>query len=323
MWARDGNRREMGLGAYPAVTLSKARAKAADCREAVEAGRDPIVEKRQAPEKTFGQCAAEYIALNKGSAANKSGWSNPKHVQQWENTLRDYCIDINDKAVSAVTSDDVHKVLLPIWSAKPETASRIRGRIERVMAYAIAHKLCPGPNPALWRGNLKERLPARPAKRLQQHHAALPYAEVPAFMAELAKRTGAAARALELTILNALRSNEVLGAAWDELDLEAATWTIPADRMKARVEHVVPLSGKAVNILKAMAEVRAGPLLFPTAADPHKPVSNMVMLMLLRRMKHDAITVHGFRSSFRDWVGESTAFPREVAEAALGAYCGG
>ena len=318
MWGvGGGKRREMGLGAYPAVSLSKARAKAVELREAVEAGRDPIAEKQQAPEKTFGECAADYIALNKGSAKNKAGWSNPKHVQQWENTLKDYASAITDRPVSKVTSDDIHQLLLPIWTDKPETASRLRGRIERVMAYAIAHKLAPGPNPALWRGNLKERLPARPAKRMQQHHAALPYADIPGFMVELSTRPGMAARALELTILNALRSNEVLGARWDEFDLKAATWTIPAERMKARVEHVVPLSDKALAIVKALAEVRTGPLLFPAAKKPEKPVSNMVMLMLLRRMKRTDITAHGFRSSFRDWCGDSTTFPREVAEAAL------
>ncbi|WP_423066171.1 tyrosine-type recombinase/integrase [Devosia sp. CN2-171] len=317
MWVRDGKRREMGLGSYPALGLSKARAKATELREAVEAGRDPIAEKRQKPEKTFGECATDYIDLNKGSTKNKAGWSNSKHIQQWENTLKDYCTAITDKPVSKVTSDDIHALLLPIWTEKPETASRLRGRIERVMAYAIAHKICPGPNPALWRGNLKERLPARPAKRLQQHHAAMPYADVPAFMVELAKRPGMAARALELTILNALRSNEVLGARWDEFDLKAAIWTIPPERMKARVEHVVPLSDRALAIVKAIAEVRTGPLLFPTTKDRNKPVSNMVMLMLLRRMKRDDITAHGFRSSFRDWCGDQTSFPREVAEAAL------
>ena len=152
---------------------------------------------------------------------------------------------------------------------------------------------------------------------MQQHHAALPYADIPGFMVELSTRPGMAARALELTILNALRSNEVLGARWDEFDLKAATWTIPAERMKARVEHVVPLSDKALAIVKALAEVRTGPLLFPAAKKPEKPVSNMVMLMLLRRMKRTDITAHGFRSSFRDWCGDSTTFPREVAEAAL------
>lgn len=317
MWVRDGRRREMGLGAYPALGLAKARAKAVDLREAVEAGRDPIVEKQQAPEKTFGECAADYIALNKGSEKNKAGWSNPKHVQQWENTLKDYCPTITDKPVSRVTSDDVHMLLLRIWTEKPETASRLRGRIERVMAYAIAHRLAPGPNPALWRGNLKERLPARPGKRMKEHHAAMPYADVPAFMVELAKRSGMAARALELTILNALRSNEVLGARWDEFDLAAATWTIPPERMKARAEHVVPLNDKALAIVKALAAVRTGPLLFPAAKKPDKPVSNMVMLMLLRRMKRTGITAHGFRSSFRDWCGDQTTFPREIAEAAL------
>lgn len=307
----NGKRREMGLGAYPALTLSKARAKAVELREAVEAGRDPIAEKQRAPEKTFGECATEYIALNKGS------WSNEKHVQQWENTLKDYCAAIWDKPVSLVTSDDIHKLLLPIWTQKPETASRLRGRIERVMAYAIAHSLRVGANPALWRGNLKERLPARPGKRDKRHHPALPYADVPEFMAELAHRPGMAARALELTILNALRSNEVLGANWDEFDLNAAIWTIPAERMKARVEHVVPLSDKALAIVKSLAEVKTGPLVFPSLKKPDRPLSNMVMLMLLRRMKRDDITAHGFRSSFRDWCGDCTTFPREVAEAAL------
>ncbi len=311
MWVRDGKRREMGLGAYPALTLSKARAKAVDLREATEAGRDPIAEKRLAPEPTFGKCADEYIEANKGT------WSNAKHEYQWTQTLRDKCATIRDKRVSQITTTDVEKVLRPIWSTLPETASRLRGRIERVLNYAKTKGWRTGENPAAWRGNLSNLLPKQAPKRARGHQPAMPYADVPAFMTVLSDHRELSARALELTILTAARSGEVLGARWSEFDLEGKLWTVPAERMKGREAHSVPLNDRAVAILKGLAEAATGPFVFPSAIKQDRPLSNMAMLMLLRRMQRGDVSVHGFRSSFRDWCGDQTTFPREVAEAAL------
>jgi len=308
MWVpRGGNRKEMGLGGYPAVTLSKARAKAAECREMVADGLDPIAERDKGPEPTFKECAADYIK------AVQSEWSNDKHKAQWEQTLGTPCAKILNKRVSQITTEDVLAVLRPIWAEKAETASRLRGRIERVLNYAKTEGWRTGENPAAWRGNLQNSLAKR--KKLQRgHHAALPYAEVPAFMAELRTRPAMAARALEFTILTAARTGEAVGAKWSEIDLAKKVWTVPAERMKAKTEHVVPLSGRCLEIIAELKEAAVGEYVFPA---PRKPLSGMAMLMLLRRMKRDDLTVHGFRSSFRDWCGDETSFPREIAEAAL------
>lgn len=309
MWVRDGKRREMGLGAYPAISLSKARAKAAELREAVEHDRDPIAEKRQAPEPTFWKCAEAYIEANRGS------WTNDKHAYQWTQTLRDKCVLLRDKRVSQITVDDVELVLRPMWLSMPETAARVRGRIEHVLNYAKTKGWRTGENPAAWRGNLKNVLPKQTVKPGRQ--PALPYGDMAAFMSELARHPGHSARALELTILTAARSGEMLGSRWSEFDIDGRLWTVPAERMKAREQHEVPLSTQAVRILKALREGSTSSYLFPSPLDADRPLSNMVMLMLLRRMKRDTISVHGFRSSFRDWAGDSTSFSREVAEAAL------
>ncbi len=311
MWVVGGKRREMGLGAYPAIGLAKARAKAVELREAVAAGRDPIAEKRQAPEPTFGKCADEYIE------ANKSDWSNAKHEYQWAQTLRDRCVLIRDKRVSLVTTEDVEKVLRPIWTTIPETAARLRGRIERVLNYAKTKGWRTGENPAAWKGNLSNVLPKQTPKRQRGHQPALAYEFMPAFMDELTQQQGVSARALELTILTVARSGETLGATWPEFDLAKKLWTVPPERMKAREEHIVPLSDKAVALLRKLAETATSKFLFPSSTKPDQSLSNMAMLMLLRRMKHADISVHGFRSTFRDWAGDHTSFPREVAEAAL------
>ncbi|RWM92006.1 MAG: DUF4102 domain-containing protein [Mesorhizobium sp.] len=311
MWTPKGatNRREMGLGAYPTVGLAKARIKAADSRSAIDEGRDPIAEKSKEAEKTFGECADLYIA------SIKSGWRNAKHEYQWRQTLGEtYCGSLIPLRVSTITTEHVLKVLSPIWSTKAETASRVRGRIERVLEFAKVKGWRAGENPAAWRGNLRNLLPKR--QRLQRgHQPAMPYTEVPAFVARLRKAEAMAARALEFTILTVARSGETLGAQWPEIDFKAKRWNIPKHRMKAGEPHTVPLSSSALALLESLhVDGQKG---FIFTRDGENPLSDMAMMMLLRRMKETTITVHGFRSGFRDWCGDSTSFPREVAEAAL------
>lgn len=320
MWTASGKRREMGLGAYPAFGLAKARKIAAECRDAVAEGRDPIAERQKEEEPTFGECADKLLA------SMSSTWRNEKHRDQWSYTLsrkrdddgalvRDgYCLDLVDRKVSAISTDDVLKVLSPIWTAKAETASRLRGRIERVLDFAKAKGWRTGENPALWRGHLKSILPAR--QKLQHgHHAAMAYEDVPAFVERVRASEAMAARALELAILTAARSGEVREAVWSEIDLDKALWIVPAARMKAGREHRVPLPARAVELLRELHEARTGDLVFP-GQRAGRPLSVMAMDMLLRRMKVD-VTVHGFRSSFRDWCGNETSFPRDLAEQAL------
>lgn len=310
MWVVARKRREMGLGAYPAVTLAKARTLAAECREAVAAGRDPIAERDRENEPTFAEAAEKFIRSMEG------GWRNEKHREQWRSTLKTYSGRISDKRVSLVDTADVLSILTPIWSTVPETASRVRGRIERVLDFAKAKGWRTGENPALWRGHLKNVLPAR--QRLSRgHHAAMPYTEVPAFMVRVRGADALAARALELAILAAARSGEVLGAKWPEFDLDAAVWSVPAERMKAGREHRVPLPKQAVTMLKELHEARQSDDAYVFPGERRgRPLSSMAMAMFLRRLKVD-FTAHGFRSSFRDWTGDATSFPREIAEAAL------
>ncbi len=309
VWKENGKRREKGLGAYPAVPLAKARKRALECREATAAGRDPILEGRKSTEPTFGECADKLLA------SMESGWRNEKHRAQWRMTLERYAAPIREKKVSEIETDDVLRVLKPLWQDRSETASRLRGRIERVLDYAKAHGWRSGENPALWRGHLKNVLPAR-RKLSRGHHAAMPYEDVPAFVQELPAKDAMAARAMEFLILTAARSGEVLGATWAEMDLQNALWVVPANRMKAGKEHRVPLSGRALAIVKALHETRASDYVFPGQRE-RRPLSGMAFEMLLRRMKADAFTTHGFRSAFRDWAGDATSFSREVAEAAL------
>ena len=309
MWVRDGKRREMGLGAYPAVGLSSARRKAEQCRTDVAEGRDPIAAKQQQAEPTFGECADELLASMENS------WRNEKHRAQWRMTLSVYCKPIAGTKVSLIGTNEVLKVLTPIWKTKPETASRLRGRIERVLDYAKARGWRTGENPALWRGHLKNVLPAR-QKLTRGHHAAMPYGDVPAFMQRLRQSEAMAARALEFLVLTAARSGEVYGARWSEIDLDAGTWIVPAERMKAAKEHRVPLSERALAIVRKLNETRISEFVFPGQRS-NCPLSSAAMEMLMRRLKVDAYTVHGFRSAFRDWVGDATSFAREIAEAAL------
>lgn len=307
-----GNKRtELGLGSLSAVTLAAAREKAERARQALGRGEDPRLAIRGAVDvPTFGEVADALIA------AMASNWRNPKHKAQWEMTLTEYAKPLRGLRVDRITTEDVLGVLKPHWQARPETASRLRGRIEAVLAAATAKGHRSGPNPAQWRNHLDRLLPPR-GKLSRGHHKALPFHDVPAFVARLRASQGLAARALEFVVLTAARSGEVLGARWDEIDFAAKVWTAPADRMKAGIENRVPLSGRAVEILTELnaARLADNPHVFP-GAKRGRPLSGMSMEMTIRRMKADC-TVHGFRSSFRDWAGEATAFPRDVAELAL------
>lgn len=310
---------EMGLGGAGAISLAEARRFADEARREVAAGRNPIEARREAAriaasKPTFGRCVDAFLE------AKSSEWRNEKHRAQWAMTLRTYAAPLRDLPIDEVDTEAVLSVLQPLWQSVPETASRLRGRIEAVLDAARAQGHRHGENPARWRGHL-DHLLAKRQKLARGHHAAMPYSDVPAFVARLRPREAVAALALEFTILTAARSGEVLGARWPEFDLEAKVWTIPATRMKAGKEHRVPLSTRAVSILAKLGEARIGDFVFPGQRSG-KPLSGMAMEMVLRRMKAEGVTVHGFRSSFRDWCGEETHFPREVAEAALAHVAG-
>jgi integrase len=315
-----GRERErwMGLGPLHKVSLALAREKAANYGRQRDEGIDPIAVRNfsraaaaaaHAKAMTFGECAAEYIK------AQQAGWSNVKHAAQWAATVTkgDVSQVLGRLPVSAIDVDLVVKVLRPIWHAKRETASRIRGRIEAILDWATVKKLRQGDNPARWQGNLEHLLSKR--SREPKHHAALPYADIGAFMDKLRKRDGVAARALEFVVLTAGRSGEVLGARWDEIDLQARLWTVPASRMKAGKEHRIPLSGAASAVLERMAKVRESEFVFPSTQ--RAILSDRAMRALLERMGRSDLTVHGFRSTFRDWGGERTNFPNEMLEMAL------
>jgi integrase len=317
---QSGRSRDMGLGSLTAVSLATAREIAADCRRKRSAGLDPI-ETRKADRReaqlaaarsmTFDQCRDAFIE------AHRAGWQNAKHRGQWTASLATYVTPVfGPLPIQSVDVGLVMKALEPIWSTKPETAARVRGRIERILDWSKVRGFRQGENPARWRGHLDVLLPARSKVRQVEHHAALPYSEIGTFMAALRTREGVAARALEFAILTAARTGEVLGARWDEVGLEAKVWTVPASRMKGGREHRVPLSRAAVALLKNMQTVHPNDLVFP-GDRRGKPLSNMAMLMVLRRMDRADLTAHGFRSTFRDWAAECTNFPREVAEAAL------
>lgn len=311
MWKKDGKRREMGLGPYPDIGLAKARAKAADCRAFVADGKDPILERdrQETIAPTFGDEADALII------AMKPQFRNAKHIAQWEMTLKVYAKPLRPKPVNEIETDDVLKVLKAIWLEKPETASRVRGRIERVLDSARAKGLRTGENPARWRGHLDHLLPKRQTLS-RGHHASMGYDSVPALMNRLRESDAMAARALEFLILTAARSGEVLLAKWEEIDFVNKVWTVPPVRMKAGREHRVPLSEAALAIVKHLYEHRTNDFVF-AGQRAKRPLSSMSMAMLLRRLKLSDVSVHGFRSSFRDWAGDRTSFPREIAEAAL------
>ncbi len=309
-------RKEMGLGsaARGQVSLADARKAADEARKLLNAGVDPLIDKeaRKQAERvipSFGAFADEYLA------SHRSKFRNAKHIAQWEMTLTIYCQPIRSMPVNAIDTEAVLKVLQPIWGEIPETASRLRGRIENILDAAKAKGLLTTDNPARWRGHLKTLLPAR--QRLTRgHHAALAYDDLASFMAALRARQSLAALALELAILTATRSGEVLNAEWQEFDLAKAIWTIPAIRMKAGHEHRIPLTARAVEILKSLHKLKHNPHVFPGNVRG-KPLSAMAMAMQLRRMKRGDITPHGFRSTFRDWASEQTSFPHETCEHAL------
>lgn len=309
----QGRRRDLGLGAYPDVSLAMARDRAAEARRLIAEGEDPITKKRQAKPKTFRDAALELIE------SKRPGWKNAKHAAQWTSTLEAYVFPkIGAVQVAKIETADVISTLTPIWATKPETANRVRQRIEAVIDYASALGIRSGDNPARWRGHLDHLLPKPKKVRAVKHHPALPHAQIADFMADLAKREGVAARALAFTILTAARSGETRGMTWGEVDLDAKVWTIPAGRMKAAKEHRVPLTDEALALLGRSAESTPdNALIFGSEAKPGKPISDMSMTAVLRRMERADITVHGFRSTFRDWAGETTGFPREVIEAAL------
>lgn len=317
----QGGKREMGLGSAATghVSLAEARSAAAEARALLRTGTDPITimgkdarSRRDKRIPTFAEAAADYVNSHRAS------FRNEKHVAQWEMTLGDaYCKTIRSKPINEIDTEAVLKVLQPIWQTVPETASRLRGRIENVIDAAKALGTYQGENPARWRGHLKMLLPAR--QRLSRgHHAALAYDDLPAFMGELRQRQSTAALALELTILCATRSGETLGATWDEVDFAKKIWTIPATRMKAGKEHRIPLTRRALDFLTELHATRLdhNPHVFP-GNSRGKPLSNMAMTKVLERMKRGDITVHGFRSTFRDWASEQTSFPAQVCEMAL------
>jgi integrase len=317
-----GKEREMGLGSLSAVGLADARTKASECRSLRQAGVDPIDARKSARDQarldaakalTFKNAAVAYID------AHRAGWRNPKHIWQWGATLATYANPIiGDLSLQVIDTTLVLKVLEPIWPTKPETASRLRGRIEAVLDWATVRGYRKGENPARWRGHLSKLLPARSKVRKVKHLTALPYAELPSFVVALRAQGGIAARALEFTILTAARTSEAIGAKWNEISLTDKVWTVPAGRMKAGKEHRVPLSGPALLILENMKrKAGAADGLVFQGGKLGKPLSNMAMIAVLRRMGRGDSTVHGFRSSFRDWAAERTNFPSEVAEMAL------
>ncbi|MEO7221077.1 MAG: tyrosine-type recombinase/integrase, partial [Devosia sp.] len=319
-YSRDGENQWMGLGALADKPLTEARDEAVMLRVLVKRGSDPMAEKREGAEvkskpkadkskvPTFAECADRYIE------AHRAGWKNDKHIAQWESTLRMYAGPvIGKKPVDQITVEDVLEVLKPIWTEKPETASRLRGRIEKVLGWATAMKFRSGDNPADWNGALGHLLPAISKVQKIQHHKAAPYREVPALMAELRKNHSISAKALMFTILTGARTGETIGAVPAEIDRRQKLWVLPRERMKAAREHRVPLSGAALAILDALPA--DSQYLFPGARGG--ALSNMAMLMLLRGIRDDGVTVHGFRSAFSTWAREQTDYPREIVEACL------
>jgi integrase len=304
-----GKPTEIGFGSARDVPLARARELARQARSNLAEGINPKDVRKPSKVATFGECADRVID------AMRPSWRNEKHAAQWKMTLLHYAATLRRLPVNKVGTDDVLSVLKPLWNAKPETASRLRGRIERVLDAAKAQGLRGGENPARWRGHLDQLLPKR--QRLTRgHHAAMAYAEVPSFISDLRSRQATAALALEFAILTAARSGEVLGARWDEFDLSRAIWIVPAERMKGAREHRVPLSPRALRIVTDLEDSRTNDFVFP-GEKAGRPLSGMSLEMLLRRMKVEGATVHGFRSTFRDWAAECTNFPNEVCEAAL------
>lgn len=309
---------EMGLGSLLNVSIRDARAKAAEYRGLLANRIDPVTARDQgraqvaleaAKSITFSECCKRYIE------AQESDWKNPKHVKQWRNTLRDYCeAKFGSVPVQDIDTPHVLSALEPIWTEIPETARRVRGRIESVLDWAKVRTYRSGENPARWRGHLDKLLPKK--RKPPEHLAALPFDQIGSFVVELREQPGIAARALEFAIFTAGRTGEVTGALWKEIDMDAAVWVIPGARMKAGREHRVPLSAPAMAVLRKLEAVRRGDLVFPGSKEG-KPLSDMAMSMVLRRMGRAGITVHGMRSSFRNWAARCTSYPREICELSL------
>ncbi|MBL4641635.1 MAG: tyrosine-type recombinase/integrase [Verrucomicrobiales bacterium] len=326
----NGTRREIGLGAYrragassrerPSVSLSEARALAKEYHGKIGEGRDPVAERKQAraKQRTFRDVAIEFLE------ANQSAWRNPKHRQQWRNTLETYAYPkIGDVPIATLDKHQIRSVLMQplngstLWLARHETATRLRQRMERVCRYAKAHDYREGENPAAWKEVLEDLLPEVSDEIKEvNHHAALSYTDAASFMTKLRKRRGTAAQALQFLIYTAARSGEVRLAEWDEIDLGLRLWTIPKGRMKMRKQHTVPLSEQAIAILQTVPEGHRKGLIFP-GAKRGKPMSDMTLAAVLKRMDRADITVHGFRSTFRDWGGEVSSHPERVLENAL------
>ena len=316
----NGRPREMGLGPVYTVPLQEARTAAQKCRKLLLEGLDPIEARKARRHQrkveasssiTFEECAEAYIR------AHEAGWKNAKHVAQWRSTLSTYAFPVfGSLPVQAIDTALVCKTLEPIWRSKTETASRLRGRIEAVLDWAAARDYRDGDNPARWKGHLDKLLPARSKVQKVRHHPALPYDEMGSFMAKLREHEGVSALGLELLILTAVRTGEVVGATWDEVNFEKRVWIIPADRTKAEREHRVPLSQDAMAVLDRLREASQSEYVLP-GANNERPLSTMAFLQLLKRMGRGDLTVHGFRSTFRDWAAEQTNFAREVAEMAL------
>jgi integrase len=318
--AKIGERRcDIGLGPFPEVTLAEARDAAIDLRRQIRRGIDPLKDRKltrlrsQAelrPLVTFRSCVEAYVEMN------RAGWKSKKHAAQWSATLKTYAFPtIGEIAVGEVDTSTVLAILQPIWTTKTETASRVRGRIEAVLDWARVQGFRSGDNPARWRGHLDKTLPPRRRVQGVVHHAALPYSEVAALIRELQARPGISARALEFSILCASRSGEVRGAVWDEFDLEGGVWTIPVERMKAGKEHRIPLAPQTIQLLRGLPRFAKEPHVF--GAPRGGPLSDMSLTAVLKRMGQTEITQHGFRSTFRDWAGETTNYAREVIEHAL------
>ena len=317
----NGKAKAIGLGPYPTVSLKMARDLITRSRQQIAEGKDPLKEKKasqvaeratKAKEKTFDECAAIYID------DHEAEWKNQKHAQQWRNTIRDYASPvIGKRSISEITTEDIVRILKPIWPNKNETASRLRGRIESVLDWATAHALRAGDNPARWKGHLEHLLAkSTPEQRAEAHHAAMPYADLPDFIKRLDEQEGMARWALEFLILTATRTSEVINAEWSEIDFDRKLWTIPAIRMKAGKEHRVPLVKRSLDILEAVKPFSHEKYIF-AAGKKDQPLSNMAMVMLLRRMDIKDITVHGFRSTFRDYIAAETLHDYHTAEAAL------
>ncbi|MCG7590718.1 MULTISPECIES: integrase arm-type DNA-binding domain-containing protein [unclassified Halomonas] len=318
----SGKLRDMGLGSFADTSLSEARAVAAEQRKLVKQGIDPLAAREQKSDPvagpvTFTHCAARYIQSHRRS------WRNAKHARQWVSTLKTYARPvIGNLPVENVTTQDILKVLTPIWAVKNETAKRVQGRIENVLDYAAAHEYRDPVNPARWRGHL-DKLLAKPS-RVQKvtHHPAMPYDEVAIFVSSIQAYNSVSSKALQFLILTTARTSEVLNAEWHEIDIGKATWLIPAARMKANREHRVPLSTQAMDLLQSLPRVRGNNFLFP-GMKAGRPLSNMSLLQFMRGLGYGPsgekgnYVPHGFRSSFRDWTGEVTSYPRDVAEMAL------